>query len=305
MKDKSEKNHKSNAIEIIGILANQETYVTATEVSDLYGILHSEMEEPISEKALKRAFEAYQSILPDNILESRKGSGGGFRIRKLYRHDLSWMLPLISRYLAEIEPDSLNLIFEPLTFQLQARSLYNLVLLEYARKNRHPVRFQYRNYANDLVKHKVGQVIAIRYSTRKLIAIIENKGIWKVFFFSGIDEIVIDYEQVLSEPDVEQVKKLYLPSLGGYLGGQLERVRLRFTKEFRPRLQKEYFHHSQEIIWQEDGSAVLTMYINRDSDLFDAISNFLPYVEILEPVSWREKYVDLLRKALDLNKKIE
>ncbi|MCB1158876.1 MAG: WYL domain-containing protein, partial [Leptospiraceae bacterium] len=59
----------------------------------------------------------------------------------------------------------------------------------------------------------------------------------------------------------------------------------------------------QSLQEEADGSVIIQLKANHSSELFDAISNFLEYVEILEPEDWREEYRKKLEKALSLNKK--
>ncbi|MEM7180309.1 MAG: WYL domain-containing protein [Spirochaetota bacterium] len=298
--------HKHNPIEIYAILGMQDTYTSAAKLSELYSQLHPDTPEPISEKTIQRYLDKkLPDYLPADLIEKRKGTNGGYRIRGKYKTELNWMLPLFSRYLAEAEPDALNYIFESLTFQLQARSLYNLTLLQYAREHRHPIRFIYIKYGTNEKKHKTGQVIAIRYAGRKLTVHIREDATIKKFFFTGIDAIEVEYESQLPEIDTAEIDAAYRDSLGGYIGGETQEVRLRFETDFKTRVQKEFFHHSQKIEESPDGQITMTLNINKDTELIETISNFLPYVEILEPKQWREKYVQYLQKALDLHKKTE
>jgi hypothetical protein len=47
------------------------------------------------------------------------------------------------------------------------------------------------------------------------------------------------------------------------------------------------------------------MYINNAEELFSLVSRFMVDIEIIEPIPWREKYIDNIKKALLLHQKIK
>ncbi|MCP5500082.1 MAG: WYL domain-containing protein [Leptospiraceae bacterium] len=289
-------------LEIAALLLQSEDFISSGALSEAYSQLFPE-EPELDEKFIKDSIAKVKNFLPENYFESMRGSG--YRVSQDYRKDYSIASSLFLKYLSLVNENALDYIFEPLTFQFQSRSLLNLVLLEYSKNHNISVKFLYTKYNRINAEPKQVYVYKILYRGRKLILYVRDKKDekLKILFFTSIDRVELVYEDRFSPLTDEEIMSKFEYSLGGYIGGEIRDVKLRFLPEFKAQTIKEFFHKSQSLQEEADGSVIIQLKANHSSELFDAISNFLEYVEILEPEDWREEYRKKLEKALSLNKK--
>jgi predicted DNA-binding transcriptional regulator YafY len=75
----------------------------------------------------------------------------------------------------------------------------------------------------------------------------------------------------------------------GIAGGKAERVELRFGAEMAGYIKERVWHESQEIEDGSEGSVLLRMDVAPGFELQAWIKGFLPHVEVLAPLSLRDK----------------
>lgn len=290
-------------LELASIIFKEKDYIPSEEILEKYSNIKPEEAEP-GVNLTKRIENSLKSILKKTVFDSKPGKG--FRLKPQYREDLSWMLPLISRYLILADPDSLNILFEPMTYQLKTESLYNLFLLIVAKNNRIPVEFDYTKYKENTTKRRILYVYSIVQRVDLLIMghEVESK-LNKHFIFHQIHNIkLLPDKGKFPAPEPQMVDSFYENCIKNYKGSTLHNVTIRFTPDSKTFIHKEFFQKNQIIDEQNDGSYLLRLKAYSKEEVFRIITQFMDYTELLEPADWQKEFIERIENLLKRHKKI-
>ena len=83
------------------------------------------------------------------------------------------------------------------------------------------------------------------------------------------------------------------------MGGSIEEVKLRFNRYTAPYIQERIWHHSQQMIPVDNAELILQMNVAVAPELISWIMGFGPDVEVIEPLSLRERIYELHLKAIE------
>lgn len=293
--------HQKLAIELVSNIIASDNYLSANQIIEEYAQNSPEKEK--GEKSVGRSIKTVMDILGEEIIESKTGKG--YRLKKKYKEKLSWMLPLLSKYLIITEPESLNFVFEPITFQLQKGSLFNLVLLHQARSKRKAIQFLYTKYGETKPTERKIHVYSIVLRDRKLLIMGRDcmSKREKHFFFTEMQNIKI-LDETFPKPDSNLIKEYYHESISIFKADNKTKVRIRFSPEAKTFIHKEFFHQNQKIEEDEHGF-ILELFASNKREIFNIVSQFMNYTELLEPLDWRIEYSTELEKLLNRHKKTD
>ena len=107
-------------------------------------------------------------------------------------------------------------------------------------------------------------------------------------------------EPTLPKPDKKFLREFYKNSLESFEGTPIQKVVLHFQLESEVYILKEYFHHSQKFYRNENNQLCLELYVNNKEELFALVSRYMTDIQILEPIEWRNYYIENLKKAISL-----
>ncbi|MEM7182599.1 MAG: WYL domain-containing protein [Spirochaetota bacterium] len=300
---KEEHKNIQEMIEIISIIIQSDDYITAEAIADAYQRIHAIHANMYAKKVVRAIEKINQSFALDPpVIIGRQNKG--YRVHETYTENYLWSLPLFSQYLSVTQHDFLNSLLEPIPLQVEKGSLYHLVLLNYAKQQRRPVRFAYVRYEEKEKTYKKVHVYALLQRRQKLMVIakdVTNQQM-KQYFFTGISEIEIVQDEQFPELDTSFIQSFYENSLNLYVGLQARKVVIKFSPESKNFLQKEVFHRNQKV-YEKDGCFYVELWVNRDREVFSLVSDFMEYAELLEPLDWRDEYYRCLQKAVDWHKK--
>jgi len=297
--------HIKQSLELGSIIAFSDDYISSNEIITKYS-LFSEKSLSKDESTIKRAIKTIHSFLNLKIFESKPSFG--YRLKKEFRDNRDWILPIFTQYLFISELESLNYFMEPVSFHLDSKSLYYLYLFQCAKNNRKTIQFEYVKYLENEPKIKSLQVYAIIQRGRKLfvMGLDTQNGDVRHYIFTQITKVIkIDLESNYDLPDSEFISNFYSDSIEAYEGVPSQKVVLKLSKNSETFLTKEYFHKSQKHYRDKNGYLLLEMYINNAEELFSLVSRFMVDIEIIEPIPWREKYIDNIKNTLLLHQKIK
>ena len=297
--------HIKRSLEIGSIIANAEDYISSDQILRTYSLYNKSFSSN-DESTIKRAVKAVHSFLKLKIFESKPSFG--YRLKKEYRDNRNWILPIFTQYLFITEFESLNYLMEPVSHHLDSKSLYFLYLFQCAKSNRKTIQFEYVKYLETKPKIKFLNVYAIVQRGRKLfvIGLDTQNGDVRHYICTQITKVIrIDLESNYDLPDPKLISNFYSDSIEAYEGVSSQKVVLRLSKNSETFLTKEYFHKSQKFYRDNDGYLLLEMFINNANELFSLVSRFMVDIEIIEPIKWREKYIENLKNALVLHQKIK
>jgi hypothetical protein len=293
--------HILKSIEIAGIIFQSNDFISSDKIIHEY----SRFEEggSLDETSIKRFLKTIRFYLGNDLFESKPSKG--YRLKEEYRTNKKWILPLFSQYLFYIESNSLNFSLESVIHLLDTNSLYKLFLLKQAMQKGYAIELEYTKYREDVVKFKKLQIYSIVLRGRKLFIVAKDLNINEVrhYIFTQIGKILkLDDSKQLEPPLKNSFLDFYKDSLESFEGTLTRKVLIRFIKEAEIFIQKEFFHSSQKFYKNEKEDLILEMQINYSEELFALLGRFLNYAELLEPVEWREIYIQKLKLALELYK---
>jgi proteasome accessory factor B len=75
-------------------------------------------------------------------------------------------------------------------------------------------------------------------------------------------------------------------------------IKVRFGPEIGHLIRERTWHPSQEMVEERDGSLVLTFDASGEKEILAWLYSYLPYVQILEPLELKEKFLEGLQKAI-------
>jgi hypothetical protein len=119
--------HIKQSLELGSIIAFSDDYISSNEIITKYS-LFSEKSLSKDESTIKRAIKTIHSFLNLKIFESKPSFG--YRLKKEFRDNRDWILPIFTQYLFISELESLNYFMEPVSFHLDSKSLYYLYLFQ-------------------------------------------------------------------------------------------------------------------------------------------------------------------------------
>jgi predicted DNA-binding transcriptional regulator YafY len=88
-----------------------------------------------------------------------------------------------------------------------------------------------------------------------------------------------------------------------FRGSQSHDVELLFDPRSAPVVTETKWHHTQQIQRRRDGSAVLQFQVDGLEEIVWWLLAWSGFVKVMQPVELRTRYVELLRKALELNER--
>jgi hypothetical protein len=238
--------HIKQSLELGSIIAFSDDYISSNEIITKYS-LFSEKSLSKDESTIKRAIKTIHSFLNLKIFESKPSFG--YRLKKEFRDNRDWILPIFTQYLFISELESLNYFMEPVSFHLDSKSLYYLYLFQCAKNNRKTIQFEYVKYLENEPKIKSLQVYAIIQRGRKLfvMGLDTQNGDVRHYIFTQITKVIkIDLESNYDLPDSEFISNFYSDSIEAYEGVPSQKVVLKLSKNSETFLTKEYFHKSQK-----------------------------------------------------------
>ncbi|MBK6604935.1 MAG: WYL domain-containing protein [Leptospiraceae bacterium] len=280
--------HIKQSLELGSIIAFSDDYISSNEILTKYS-LFSEKSLSKDESTIKRAIKTIHSFLNLKIFESKPSFG--YRLKKEFRDNRDWILPIFTQYLFISELESLNYFMEPVSFHLDSKSLYYLYLFQCAKNNRKTIHFEYVKYLENEPKIKSLQVYAIIQRGRKLfvMGLDTQNGDVRHYIFTQITKVIkIDLESNYDLPDSEFISNFYSDSIEAYEGVPSQKVVLKLSKNSETFLKKEYFHKSQKFYRDKNGYLLLEMYINNAEELFSLVSRFMVDIEIFLNDSTKE-----------------
>jgi predicted DNA-binding transcriptional regulator YafY len=313
MKNKKTKSinleHQRLAFEILGILASEEGFQTSDKILNQLRDLHNKeddglekKEKNLEAKTINRAKDTIHDILGTQLIESKKNKG--YRLKKNLPND-DWVCAALNRYNALVEIQSLDYIFEPLVHVSGRKSLLHLILCKLAKDKSHLLSFDYTKYEDEKSQRREIQVYALAQRDTKFIILGKDKkdGVVKNFFLSQMDNLKIDFDSSWTKDESFSVQTYFANSLGNYKGNLSREVTIRFSPESKKFIYKEFFQKSAKIEETPEGF-LLKVHSYSMQEVFNLVSKFMDYAELISPTDWREKYYQKLEKHLAKHKKM-
>jgi predicted DNA-binding transcriptional regulator YafY len=113
-------------------------------------------------------------------------------------------------------------------------------------------------------------------------------GIIKTFAIDRFHQINILKDKTFVLPDGYSPKNV-VENCFGIIGGEPQKIQLRFNEHVAPYIQERIWHHSQDIETDETGHVTLTLRVGIAPELINWIMSFGPAVIVLSPASLAEK----------------
>ncbi|MCP5498007.1 MAG: WYL domain-containing protein [Leptospiraceae bacterium] len=291
--------HLKKAIEIASIIFKEDGYIPTKKIDEKFDMYNENI--MIYGNTVGDAIETLEKYLGKNVFEAKPRLG--YRLKPQYRKNLEWMHPLLSTYLSLIELDSLNYPVESITYHLEAKALYNLYMLHYARNQKKTIKFEYVKNLETTPKRKNINVYSIILRGKLyIIGLDTDINEVRLYTFTQIKDVLeIDPYSSFEPPPQKYLSQYFKDSLISHEGSEPEEVLIRFEKRAEVYVQKEFFHSSQEFYHDENGNFFLKMFINRRGELFALLGRFMNVAELIKPTNWREEYIKDIQAALALH----
>jgi predicted DNA-binding transcriptional regulator YafY len=119
----------------------------------------------------------------------------------------------------------------------------------------------------------------------------------RVFSVDRIESPVV-LETVTFDPPEEVVRAELDTSYGIFTGEANQMAVLKFNEMSARWVAQERWHDAAEVQAHEDGSVILRIPYNRNTELIMEILRYGPDCEVIEPASLREAVVERLNAAL-------
>lgn len=114
----------------------------------------------------------------------------------------------------------------------------------------------------------------------------------------GITEATARYRHDIATDD----KAYFYHTIGISRGtGPVEDIQLMFTPAQGHYIKTLHLHHTQTIVRDNADGLVISLQLIQNYELCQLILSFMPNVKVLQPLSLRDKVVDMLRKGLEWN----
>jgi len=121
----------------------------------------------------------------------------------------------------------------------------------------------------------------------------------KTWMLKDIDKVEIYYDNTHSTSDAEIDKDLEEAHSANFVVDTAFNVKLRVSANIADIFRQRNHLPKQNSTLQEDGSLIVISTISTYADIDPEIKSWLPYIEILEPLSYREKFIKELSKYLE------
>ncbi len=120
----------------------------------------------------------------------------------------------------------------------------------------------------------------------------------RLFAVERIEGVELQDER-FEVPDDYRVEMLTGSAFGLIAEGELQQLEVLFDKEVAHLVRERIWHPEQQIEDRKDGSLILRFCASGDKEILAWLYSFIPYVRVLSPESWGEKFTAGLRQGLD------
>ena len=173
-------------------------------------------------------------------------------------------------------------------------------LMEALEKNLE-IEIQYRRYyGTDDIKHYRCKPLALKLFKQRwyLIALNEKEEI-RCYALDRIDTLSLT-EATFKAPEDFDLQKYFQDAFGIYVEPELkaEEILVKADKDQSNFLKGLPLHHSQRIIEETDGYTIFSWRLKPSYDFIQQLLTMNAHIEVLEPISLREKMKGLLEEIL-------
>ncbi len=124
----------------------------------------------------------------------------------------------------------------------------------------------------------------------------------RLFLLDRVQSVAIGEER-FELPEDFSVEQLTGGAFG-LVSDAPRRIQLQFEPVVAHLVRERLWHESQTLCEMEDGGVLLTLQVGGEKEILSWLYSFVPHVRVLEPKDLRERFVEGLRCALDLDKNV-
>jgi len=126
----------------------------------------------------------------------------------------------------------------------------------------------------------------------------------RLFAVERIEKVELQTER-FEVPEDYRVEMLTGTAFGLIDEGESQQLELFFDREIAHLIRERIWHPEQQIEEQPDGSLILRFSASGDKEILAWLYSFIPYVQVVGPESFKEKFLSGLQEALAFNKIIK
>ena len=124
-----------------------------------------------------------------------------------------------------------------------------------------------------------------------------NRNGLRLFLVDRIQDISLSKER-FEVPEGYGVDDLTGSSFG-LVDDETMKIKVRFDAEISHLVSERTWHPHQKLTEQADGTLILEFEAGGTREILSWLFSFIPFVEVLQPESLRQSFVDALKKSLD------
>jgi len=123
-----------------------------------------------------------------------------------------------------------------------------------------------------------------------------NRNVLRLFLVDRVEQVTV-LDNRFEIPDDFSAADL-TGSAFGLIDEEQQTIKVRFGSEIGHLIRERTWHPSQQLIEESDGSLLLTFEASGEKEILAWLYSYLPYVQILEPIGLKEKFLQSLQKAI-------
>jgi predicted DNA-binding transcriptional regulator YafY len=131
-----------------------------------------------------------------------------------------------------------------------------------------------------------------------------DAGDYLVFRVNRVDEVRATGIGFTRHPDYNFAQR-HRNAFSVFVGGAVERVRVRFNKRIAPYIREVCWHHSQQLIEEQSGSVLFEVEVNKPSEVGWWVLQWGADAEVLEPESLRQELRETAERLAGLYAKVQ
>ncbi|WP_455756455.1 helix-turn-helix transcriptional regulator [Sulfurimonas sp.] len=159
------------------------------------------------------------------------------------------------------------------------------------------VNVRYKGNKKEVSPYKIVNIDGFWYLLAKDLT--DNK--IKTYMISSISDIEVLHNKTCDNSNINIPNILDKVNSAYFQDGESYKVKIKVYSQIAYYFREKEFLISQEIVDEKkDGSLIVTFNVTHDEDVDNIIKSWLPHIEVLEPLRFREKIKNELREYLNI-----